>query len=177
MTNQKSNNEPKNMNELIDQIKQVTMKQKSQSISDQLRVQQMLLNDPDYEVSVYDKNKGRIGSRNVHTEAVNFVAEVTSSITGVEKKEAQDLASKYRFTKKDANFFLNMNRDFMQTYLQTGRKINIVQTEDSEASIFYRPVEAREKIVPGRNGSKPTVISGYQKVVVKSKAPKYMKKG
>lgn len=69
-----------------------------------------------------------------------------------------------------------MNKDFTETYLLTGRKLNIVQTEDSEASIFYRPVEAREKIVPGKNGSKPTVISGYQKVIVRSKAPKYMKK-
>ena len=177
MSNQKNNNEPKNMNELIDQIKQITAKQKSQSILDQLRIQQMLLNDPDYEVSIYDKNKGRIGARNVRTEAVNFIADVSSAITGLDKKEAQEYASNYRFTKKDATFFLNMNRDFTQTYLQTGRKLNIVQTEDSEASIFYRPVEAREKIVPGRNGSKPTVISGYQKVVVRSKAPKYMKRG
>ena len=73
-------NDPKNMNELIDQIKQNT-KNKSQSISDQLRVQQMLLNDPDYEISIYDKNKGRIGSRNVHTEAVNFISDIISGIS------------------------------------------------------------------------------------------------
>jgi hypothetical protein len=171
-------NDPKNMNELIDQIKQNT-KNKSQSISDQLRVQQMLLNDPDYEISIYDKNKGRIGSRNVHTEAVNFISDISSAITGVDKKEAFECASKYKFTKKDANFFYNMNRDFMQTYLQTGRKINIVQTENSEASIFYRPVASREKIVPGRNGNgnRSTVVSAFQKVVVRSRAPKYMKKG
>lgn len=169
-------NEPKNMNELIDQIKEVTKKQKSQSVSDQLRVQQMLLNDPTYEVSIYDKNKGRVGSRNVHNEAVNFIADTTSAITGISKKEALECAEGYKFTKKDASFFLNMSHDFTQVYLQTGRKMNLVQTEDSEASVFYRPVEAKEKIVPGKNGSRPTVISAYQKVVVRSKAPKYIKK-
>ena len=164
------------VSDLIDQIKQITAKQKSQSLSDQIRVQKALLNDPDYEVSVYDRNKGKVGTRNVHSEAVNFIADTSSAITGIPRKEALENAEKYKFTNKDATFFLNMNKDFTETYLLTGRKLNIVQTEDSEASIFYRPVEAREKIVPGKNGSKPTVISGYQKVIVRSKAPKYMKK-
>lgn len=167
--------EPQNMTELMDQIQQITIKQKSQSISDELRVQQMLLNDPNYEVGIYDRNKGRIGSRNVHTEAVNFIADVSSAITGLERKAAQDCAEKYHFTKKDANFFRNMSRDFIQTYLQTGRKLNIVQAEDSESSIFYRSVEAREKVVPGHEGNKTTVVPGFQKVISRSKAPKYMK--
>ena len=174
MANSENKTEPKNMEELISQIQQVTAKQKSQSMSDQLRVQQMLLNDPDYEVGVYDRNKGRIGSRNVHSEAVGFIADVSSTITGLDHNSAKECAEKYHFTKKDANFFLNMAHDFTQVYLQTGRKMNIVQTADSEASIFYRPVEAREKIVPGKGGSKPTVVPGYQKVVARSKAPKYM---
>ena len=166
--------EPKNMEELISQIQVVTAKQKSQSVSDQLRVQQMLLNDPDYEVGVYDRNKGRIGTRNVHNEAVAFIADVSSAITGLDHKSAEECAKKYHFSKKDANFFLNMAHDFTQVYLQTGRKMNIVQTADSEASIFYRPVESREKIIPGKDGNKATIVPGYQKVIARSKAPKYM---
>lgn len=167
--------EPQTMTELMDQIQQITLKQKSQSISDELKVQQMLLNDPKYEVGIYDRNKGRIGSRNVHNEAVNFIADVSSAITGLDRKSAQDCAEKYHFTKKDANFFRNMSHDFIQTYLQTGRKLNVVQAEDSEASIFYRPVQAREKAVPGPEGKKTTIVPGFQKVIAKSKAPKYMK--
>ena len=49
--------EPQNMKELMDSIQQVTIKQKSQSISDELKVQQMLLNDPNYEVGIYDRIK------------------------------------------------------------------------------------------------------------------------
>lgn len=177
MSTENNKNEATNMEELIDQIKQVTAKQKSQSVSDQLRVQQMLLNDPNYEISIYDRNKGRIGSRNVHTEAVNYIAETSSAITGISKKEALECAENYKFTKKDAAHYLNMAHDFTQVYLQTGRKMNLVQAEDSEASVFYRPVAAREKVVPGKDGSKTTTIAAYQKVVVRSKAPKYMKKG
>ena len=167
-------NEPKNMNELMAQIQEVTAKQKSQSISDQIRVQQMLLNDKDYEVGIYDRNKGRVGTRNVHAEAVNFVADVSSAITGLDRKSAQELAENYHFTKKDASFFQNMQHDFVQVYMQTGRKLNIVQSEDCEASIFCRAVESREKTIPGKEGT--TVVPGFQKVIARSKAPKYMGK-
>jgi hypothetical protein len=67
-----------------------------------------------------------------------------------------------------------MTHDFMQTYLDTGRKLNIIQTEDSEASIFYRQIGVREKVIPSKNGS--VKIPGYKKVIVRSKAPKYMNK-
>lgn len=166
--------EPTNMHELISQIQEITAKQKSQSISDQIRVQQMLLNDKEYEVGIYDRNRGRIGSRNVHHEAVNFVADISSAITGLDRQSAQEAAEGYTFTKKDASFFVNMTHDYLQTMLQTGRKVPIVQTEDSEASILYRAVESREKKVPGKDTT--VVVPGYRKVVVKSKAPKYIDK-
>jgi hypothetical protein len=172
MTN--DHREPETMEELISEIRKITKNQKAQSISDQVRVQQMLLNDPNYEVSIYDKSKGRIGSRNVHDEAIRFIADTTAAITGLDKQSARECAKSYKFTKKDANFFLNMTHDFMQTYLDTGRKLNIIQTEDSEASIFYRQIGVREKVIPSKNGS--VKIPGYKKVIVRSKAPKYMNK-
>lgn len=161
------------MDELMKQIQKVTMKQKSQNKTDEITVAQTLLNDPDFKIGVYDKNKGLIGTRNVHEEAVQFVANVSSEITGLDKKTAEDLASKYTFTKRDAQFVLNTSRDFIQTYLQTGRKFNLVQSADSEANILLKPAPAREKIVPTKDGTKLVSTCAFNKVSCKSGCPKY----
>lgn len=162
------------MAELMDQIKEVTKKQKSQNVSDELKVQKCMLNDPDFKVGVYDKKKGLIGERCPREEAINFISEVSSEITGLDKESSFNLAKNYEFSKKDAQFFLNMNRDFTTTYLKTGRKLGIIQSEDCEASLLYRPTASREKIVPGKDGTKVTTVPGYTKLISKSKAPKYM---
>ena len=133
---------------LMKQIQEVTARQKSQNKGDEVAVAQALLNDPDFKVGIYDKNKGLIGTRNVHEEAVSFIASVSSEITGLDRKTSEELASKYTFTKKDANFIINTTRDFIQTYLNTGRKFNLVQSENSEANIFLKPTPPKEKLVP-----------------------------
>lgn len=168
-------NECKNMEELMASIQSVTKGQKSSSAVDQIKVQRMMLNDPDYKVSIYDRRKGKIGERCPWEEAVKFAANVSSEITGLDKKTSYELASKYNFTKKDAIFFLDMNHDFNQTYLQTGRKLNIIQTADSEGSVFLKSMPSRTKIVPSKNVMKPTTVPAYEKLISKSRAPKYIK--
>lgn len=161
------------MEQLMKQIREITAKQKSQNKGDEVAVAQALLNDPDFQVGIYDKNKGYIGTRNVHEEAVNFVAGITSDITGLDKKTAEELASNYTFTKKDANFIINTSRDFVQTYLNTGRKFNILQSENAEANIFLKPIPAKEKMVPTKEGAKLVKTGAYNKVACKSGCPKY----
>ena len=165
--------EVQSMQDLMKQIQEITMKQKSQNKGDEVAVAQTLLNDPDFQVGIYDKNKGLIGTRNVHEEAVKFVANISAEITGLEKKTAEELASKYTFTKKDANFIINTSRDFVQTYLKTGRKFNLVQSEDAEANIFLKPTPAKEKLIPTKDGTKLVKTGAYQKVACKSGCPKY----
>lgn len=155
------------------QIQEITVKQKSQNKGDEVAVAQALLNDPDFQVGIYDKNKGLIGTRNVHEEAVKFVANVSSEITGLDKKTAEELANKYTFTKKDANFIINTSKDYIQTYLKTGRKFNLVQTEDAEANIFLKATPAKEKLIPTKDGTKLVKTGAYQKVACKSGCPKY----
>ena len=164
------------VNELIEQIKEVTAHQKAQSLVDEVRMMRMQLNDPTFRVSIYDRKKGRIGDRCPREEAVKFIANTTAELTGLELSTATELADKYEFSKKDATFFLNMQRDFLTTYLKTGRKINVVQSEDCEASLFLRPTSSREKLVPGKDGNSTTVVPAYNKLISRSKVPGYMSK-
>ena len=163
------------MSELMDQIQQVTKKQKSQSIVDEVRVMRSMLNDKNFKVDIYDKHKGKVGERCPRSEAVTFLGEATANMTGLDKRTSLQLAENYEFSRKDAIFFINNSKDFLSNYLKTGRKINIVQTEDCEASLLMKPVASKEKLVPnGPNGDrKKTTIPSYNKVVSKSKAPNY----
>lgn len=166
--------ETKSMNELMSEIREVTQKQKSASRVDEIRVMRTMLNDPSFSVSIYDKNKGYIGTRCPRDEAVKFAANISSGITGLDNKSASELAQGYEFTKRDAIFLIENGRDFVKTYLSTGRKFPIIQAENAEASLFYRPTESKEKVVPTADGGKQvTPVPGYNKVVCRSKSPKY----
>src|SRR5574344_1891987 len=104
-----------NMNDLMAEIRETTKKQKSASRVDEIRVMKTMINDPDFSVSIYDKNKGLIGSRCPREEAVKFVATTASAITGLDNKSAEELANNYEFSKKDAIFLIENGRDFNQT--------------------------------------------------------------
>lgn len=161
------------VNELMNEIKKVTVHQKAQSLTDQIKVQRAILNDPTYKVSIYDKHHGKVGERCPREEAVKFIADKASDITGLDRKSAADLAKNYEFSKKDAIFFLNMNQDFTTTYLYTGRKYNIIQSEDCEGSILLKPMSAKQKYVPSKNGPRIVTVPSCNKLVAKSRVPKY----
>ena len=158
-------------NELLAEIREITKKQKSASKVDEVRVMRSMLNDPDFKVSVYDKNSGLIGTRCPREEAVKFITNVAANLTGLEKKTATAMCNEYEFTKKDAMFMIDMAKDFNQVYLSSGRKLPIVQSADSEAAVFYRSIPRKEKRVPTTD--KVTTVPPFNKVICKSKSPKY----
>lgn len=162
------------MDELMSEIRSATQKQCSSSRVDEIRVMKTMLNDPKFEISIYDKNKGYIGKRCPREEAVKFAGNISAAITGLEAKSAMELANNYEFSKRDAVFLVENARDFTRTYLATGRKLPIVQAENAEASLFYKSVSSKEKIVPTTDGGKQTTfVPAYNKVVCRSKSPKY----
>lgn len=143
---------------------------------DEVRVMKCMLNDADFTVGVYDKNLGYIGERSPHNEAVNFVKNVVAGATGLDSKDSRHLAENYEFTKKDASFLLDNMRDFIQVYMGTGRKMNIMQTAATEACIFTKPIEAGVKSVPDKENIgqiKQITTSPYIKLVSSTKCPKY----
>lgn len=164
------------MENLISEIKKVTETQTSINKADELKVMTTMLNDPDFSVGVYDKKIGYIGQRCPHDEAVKFVGDVIQRATGLEKKDATHLASNLEFTKKDAGFLITNMKDFLATYIGTGRKINIMQTSTTEANLFAREMSASTKTIPNKDNPKESrtiTTSPYVKLVSQSKCPKY----
>ena len=67
-------------------------------------------------------------------------------------------------------------RDFIQVYTSTGRKINIMQTADTEACLYTKNISAGVKSVPDKENPgniKKITTSPYTKLVSNSKSPKY----
>lgn len=166
--------ENNSMENLMAEIREVTKKQKASSRVDEIKVMKTMLNDPNFSISVYDKNKGYIGTRCPREEAVKFAANLSSAITGLDTRSSMELAKEYEFSKRDAIFLIDNSRDFTQTYLSTGRKLPIIQSKTTEAALIIRPMEAKNKVMPSENGEKKvTRIAAFDKVICKSKSPKY----
>lgn len=142
---------------------------------DEVRVMKAMLNDPDFTIGVYEKSTGYVGQKSPHEEAVRFVKGIISGTTGLDNKDAQILANQYEFTNKDAGFLVNNMKDFMYVYTGTGRKINLIQSADCEASVFVRQVPEGEKVVPDKESgdSKRIHTSAFTKLISNSKNPKY----
>lgn len=160
---------------IIKDIK-ANLTQRSVNKIDENKVMRAMLNDPNFSISVYDKSAGYVGQRCPRKEAVKFLKNVISGATGLDRKDSEHLAENYEFTKGDANFMLTNMRDFLQTYTDTGRKINIIQSEKTEASIFTKPIGATNKKVPDKDNpgeSKDVTTAPYIKLVSSSKCPKY----
>jgi len=167
------------MEQVIDEIKKVTETQTSINKADELKVMTTMLNDKDFSVSVYDKKIGYIGQRSPHEEAVKFVGDVIQRTTGLDKKDSVHLASNLEFTKRDANFLITNMKDFLSVYTNTGRKINIMQNESTEANLYVKEMGASTKTIPNKDNPKESKIiktSPYIKLVSQSKCPKYNEK-
>jgi hypothetical protein len=164
------------MEKLIAEIKEATSKQTSINKADEIRVMTTMLNDPEFSVGVYDKKLGYIGQKSPHDEAVSFVADVIQRSTGLDKADSKHLAENFEFTKRDANFLLSNMRNFLSVYVNTGRKINVIQDDKTEANVFVRNIPASTKIIPDKDnpGQNKTIKTApYVKLVSQSRCPKY----
>jgi hypothetical protein len=67
-------------------------------------------------------------------------------------------------------------KDYLSVYMSTGRKINIMQNEKTEANLYTKDMGASTKTIPSKenpNESRVVTTSPYVKLVSQSKCPKY----
>lgn len=143
---------PVNTNSQTDQLIQDIIKRTSQTAinkADEITVMQCMLNDPEFEVGVFDSNNGYIGSHCPRADAMGLVIDTLTGITGMSSVEAYNLGKDYEFTKRDASRLLSLSRDFIGTYLQTGRKFTLTNNDPRGQSVINMKItEAKQKKVP-----------------------------
>ena len=136
--------------ELVKEIDE-TRSQRSASAKDELRVMRAMLNDPEFIVDVYGKS-GVIGQYSPYEDAHNMAANIIKGATKMSTKEAEHLASTYEFTKQDAAAFINISKEFINTYVETGRKLPLGGRERSNISLSKKVKEERSNNFPKKVG-------------------------
>lgn len=136
--------------ELVNEIK-AGLSQVSSSNKDEVRVMQEMLNDTDYEVGVYT-NSGLKETYNPAKDFRTMLSGIISSTTKISKEEASALTQSYDITKADANTMINVSKEFVNTYLGTGRKLPFGGREKFNLVVSAKDVEDTTKTYPKKVG-------------------------
>jgi len=170
--------------ELVSEIKQ-SIVHVSPSQKDEIRVMRSMLNDRDYKVDIYTK-EGVVGQYCPAETVRSTVASVLSSAAKINQAEAEKLVGSYEFKKADAETFVDLSKEFVNTFVQTGRKLPLGGRERSSVSLSVKEVEAGMQSYPMQVGvdsdGKPiyghgkAFIPAYQSLKVHAPCPQWVKK-
>lgn len=136
--------------ELIKEINE-TRTQTSASAKDETRVMRAMLNDPEFKVNVYGKS-GVEGVYSPYEEARILVSNIVRDTTKISGKEASELAQSYEFGKQESNIMIGLSKEFINTYLETGRKLPLGGRADSNISIAKKIKKERSGGFPQKVG-------------------------
>lgn len=135
---------------LVKEIKD-GLSQVSSSTKDEIRIMQAMLNDTDYEVGIYG-NSGLKGTYNPAKDFRSMMSSVVSSTTKISKEEATALVDTHEVSKSEATSMVNVSKEFINTYIATGRKLPLGGREKSNIAISGKEVEETVKTYPKKIG-------------------------
>lgn len=160
------------------------LSQKNASRKDEVRVMQAMLSDPNYEVNVYGK-EGIEESYNPTKDFRAMCASVIANAAKISNTEAEQLMENYSVRRTEASAMVNISKEFINTYLQTGRKLPLGGREKSDVSIMLNKVDESVRYYPKKVGvnddgsdrySKvPTTIPAHESIAVHAPCPDWIK--
>jgi hypothetical protein len=158
---------------------QATNNQTSASKKDEVAVMQAMLNDKEYKVGVY-ANDGSKSEYSPSEDARAIVASVICNGAKIGKEEAAKIADGYNFSKTESGSFIGIAKEFVNTYVETGRKLPLGARENSNVALSKKDVGPSVRSYPKKSedGSfdHPQVkVPGYQSIRVHGSCPKYVK--
>lgn len=160
------------------------LSQKSASRKDEIRIMQSMLSDPSYEVSIYGKD-GIEDTYNPTNDFRSMCASVMTHTARIPMAEANQLMSDYQVSKSEAGSMINISKEFINTYIQTGRKLPLGPRETSDISLSQKKVEASTRLYPQKIGvnddgsdrysKTPTTIPAHDSIRVHAPCPSWVK--
>ena len=168
---------------LVNEIAE-NLSQTSSSRKDETRIMQAMLSDPSYEVNIYGRD-GIEGTYNPTNDFRSMCASVISNAAKVPIAEATQLMSDYSVRKSEATSMVNISKEFVNTFLKTGRKLPLGAREKSDVSLSLKKVEASTRMYPQKVGvnddgsdrysKAPTSIPAHESVRVHAPCPSWVK--
>lgn len=174
------------MEKVTDLLKEISesITQTTSSKKDEVRVMRAMLNDTSYEVGVYDKN-GEIGKINPSQSVRGMVASAMSGAAKISTAEAQEMMEHYEFKRAEAEALVDVSKEFVHTYIHSGRKLPLGGREKSDISVCLKPVEAGKRTYPkaigtDKNGNKiyacaESHVNAYESMKVYGPCPQWTK--
>ena len=149
------------VNQLINDIKS-NLSQTSSSTKDEEAVMRAMLNDTSYEVEIYDK-KGKREKFCPAQVARDFTANIIHGAAKVSKEEAIKLANDYTFKKDDSMNMITLSKEFVNTFIQTGRKLPFGGRKEIDAAISLKENEVSIRSYPKKVGVNSDGSARYEK--------------
>lgn len=160
-------------------------KYNTRSQKDEIKVMKAMLNDKTYEINVYDSN-GIEGTFNPSLSTRNVLSSIISSAAKITEEESTNIMKDYEFNNKEAKGLIDLSKEFINTYLNTGRKISFGGREKSNISISKRIIEEEKSspypVLVGKdeNGNDifelaETHIPEYESIKVFGPCPEWVK--
>lgn len=154
------------------------------SKKDEVKVMTAMLNDPTYEVTVYGSN-GPEGTYNPCKDFRSMCASVISGAAKVSNAEATALMENYTVRRAEAESMVNVSKEFINTYLHTGRKLPLGGREESDIALSLKKVEKSTRLYPQKTGVNddgtdkyakvPTVVPAHESIRVHAPCPTWVK--
>ena len=155
------------------------LRQSSASSKDEIAVMTAMLNDTTFVVDELGKDGEVVTSYCPAKVARELSASIVKGVTKMSIAEANELVEDYTFTKKEAGAMVKLSKEFVNTYLDTGRKINFGDREGKSLSLVQKDRTETVCTYPKRTGidssGKPiyqlstSTIPGYKEVKANSR--------
>lgn len=168
---------------LVNEIK-TGLSQTSSSHKDEVRVMKAMLNDPSYEVSVYSKD-GVVDTYNPCKDFRAMCSSIVSSAAKVPQAEAVNMMESYEVKKSEAASMVNISKEFVNTFLHTGRKLPMGAREKSDVSLSLKMVAPSTRLYPQKVGvnddgsarysKSPTTVPEHEAIRVHAPCPSWVK--
>lgn len=140
-----------NLQEVLTTIKE-SVKQHSASVKDEITVMQSMLNDRDYGVEIYRKSGPTGEFYYPAQEFRGMVSDIVASTTKIGKDEANAIIDDYEFKRSQAKVMVDLSKEFINTYLETDRKIKLGGRQTSNVSLIKKDFPAGKRRYPSRIG-------------------------
>lgn len=151
-----------NVKELIKQF-QEERTQSGANAKCEVEVMRAMLNDPEYKVDVYGNN-GIEGQYCPREDAVSIITNALKNTAKLAPGEAVELANNHEFGKSDAAAAVNISKEFVNSYLQVGRKMNLGGRERSNISIKLKTKDEAVSAFPKKIGVDENGKAIYERV-------------
>lgn len=164
------------VDEILKDIK-INLAQRSASRKDEIRVMQGMLNDKNYSVGEYAAD-GKVGDYYPRKDAEKLVSSILTNGAHISSAEAATIASNYEFSKSDAVAMIGVSKEFINTYVKSGRKLPLGGREDMSVALSLKDIPAQKKRLPVNalnSKDKTIVIPKHSTIKAQGGCPKWVR--